>query len=304
MGNTKEVVVIAHDDLDGASCVTLLNIFFNVIKYHFCTYNNIDTTVSSVLKEIDLKNTLLFIVDICPQKPLCDQINSLENKSSVLIIDHHKTKNWLTNYHWAIFNTHRCATHLTLDFIKTCVKDVEYSEYEQFALSVNAYDMWLLSSSHRERGDKLNAYYFFVGSNEFVKQFTSSVSSDLSDPSIKKIVDITLQTRNEQIRRCMNQKYNIYTDPYGRKYTVLLASNNFPYIGHEFLSKNQDVSYVIVANANENKCSVYSEKKDVDVTPIAKMFGGGGHKSASGFHIQIQQNIVQFLVCCLSSKKF
>ena len=63
---------------------------------------------------------------------------------------------------------------------------------------------------------------------------------------------------------------------------------NSPFFQGEIADEFQDQDFVLVYNKIKSgyKCSIRTRRSDVDVSLIAKHFGGGGHQKASGFLIK------------------
>ena len=55
-----------------------------------------------------------------------------------------------------------------------------------------------------------------------------------------------------------------------------------------------DIDLVIAINLSNKTVSLRSVEEDVDVSLIAKEYGGGGHRHASGF--EINSNIDKYII--------
>ena len=64
---------------------------------------------------------------------------------------------------------------------------------------------------------------------------------------------------------------------------MIYAERSSPLIANEALERNPDLD--LCAVVSNNQVSLYSNKENVNVCDIAKIFGGGGHASAAGFTI-------------------
>ena len=72
--------------------------------------------------------------------------------------------------------------------------------------------------------------------------------------------------------------------PFG-KYEKCYALNAYQFGSQQFgeLMKTYDILVAFIYDGEKTTVSLYTEKPDVDVSAIAKEFGGGGHKGAAGF---------------------
>ncbi len=64
---------------------------------------------------------------------------------------------------------------------------------------------------------------------------------------------------------------------------VIFAEKNGPVIGNTACENNTDLDFCAVVS--NNQVSLYTNKEDIDVSAIAKLFGGGGHEEAAGLTI-------------------
>jgi oligoribonuclease NrnB/cAMP/cGMP phosphodiesterase (DHH superfamily) len=68
----------------------------------------------------------------------------------------------------------------------------------------------------------------------------------------------------------------------GRRVLCVNASSNISEVGHE-LAQGRPFSVTYYDGAVSRKWALRSTPDGVDVSEIARKFGGGGHKHASGF---------------------
>ncbi|MCM1213937.1 MAG: hypothetical protein NC548_05365 [Lachnospiraceae bacterium] len=64
---------------------------------------------------------------------------------------------------------------------------------------------------------------------------------------------------------------------------VVFAEKNGPIIGNTACENNSDIDFCAVVS--NNQISIYTNRKDLNVSQIAKLFGGGGHADAAGLTI-------------------
>ena len=75
---------------------------------------------------------------------------------------------------------------------------------------------------------------------------------------------------------------------YGVTGLAVNTSVHMSEVGHELANKSGTYGLIWYLGENNNvKCSLRSNG-DYDVSAIAKCFGGGGHKNAAGFSVDIQ----------------
>ena len=112
-------------------------------------------------------------------------------------------------------------------------------------------------------------------------------------PWVSKILELE-NNKNEKyvqaaIRRLVKVpfKYRVYRD--GQIHYldhlcgVVFAEKSSPVIGNYACELNSDIEFCAVVS--NNQVSLYTNRENIDVSRIAKIFGGGGHKEAAGLTI-------------------
>lgn len=91
------------------------------------------------------------------------------------------------------------------------------------------------------------------------------------------------------LRRCIHTDFvcTVWKDgqPTDLKYRigVVFAEKNGPIIGNTACENFDDIDFCAVVS--NNQVSLYTDRPNINVRNIAKLFGGGGHAEASGFTI-------------------
>lgn len=110
---------------------------------------------------------------------------------------------------------------------------------------------------------------------------------------IDKVIDLEENKNRKYVESALRRvfkfpfKYDVYKEEhiYHMNYLfgVVFAEKSSPIIANTYLERNEDVD--VCAVVSNNQVSIYSIKKDIDVSTIAKIFNGGGHADAAGFSI-------------------
>jgi len=286
--------ILAHGDLDGAASVVLIERLNSVADTHIipCQYSNIDNEIETILKIEDLSNIELFIADICPSKKVLEKIHQ-SNLAAKILFDHHITKKGhLSKYEWCFFDENECACSL---YYKLFCRDIVDDVLDEFVWCVKAHDLWKLDSPYRSRGEDLNRLYQFLGFRRFIKQYKYDLIYDLS-PAAVDVIDILKENEDLSVKKTLRTQMsspNRYIDYRGHKFAIIQSGEYISRIGNDALGSEygEDLDYVAIVSIN-NVVSLRS-RGDIDVSEIAKRFGGGGHKSAAGFSTNIRNIIEQ-----------
>lgn len=281
-----------HGDLDGAAAAVVARYIFPVddIEVTACQYgdgpDSIDANVSRFLKSVgsgEEKADLLLITDICPSEAVCEGIEILKDKfDKVKVQDHHGTTAWAAKYDWMEHDAgnERCGAQMLLDWGPASDNFIQ-----SFVSAVDAYDRWKLDSQHRERGERLNMLYKFLGFHPFLKEFTDNFTAD-TDSWLANLMG-TLENRLKGTIHAVikNQMEGaVHVDKHKRRYAFLtLMAPHASEIGHAVLDQFPEVDYVVMAMPGIDAVSMRARDGGVDVSEIAKANGGGGHAAAAGF---------------------
>jgi len=274
------ILHISHNDLDGVTCGALTKKFIKDVDNIFCNYNEIDP----ILEEVSLaKYDQILITDMSPSRRGFEQILG---EIEVIVIDHHETSSWLKDMTTTVHDITRSATLLTYEWLKD--SGYEVSEYANLVDCVNDFDMW-----HLKRDDSLEMNMFFMklGVNRYFEMFSKHGWEDFT-PEERLIVDLETERRDKYLYSAGKTAFMV-EDVNGLEAYVVFAEEYSSELGN-YIIKELGADYVLLINMQRQKASLRS-RKDVNIRTLAEMNGGGGHKNASGFPINFEFNVFEFL---------
>ena len=269
------IYILYHNDLDGYCSAHL------VIRNTAGAKQLIEVTYDDEIDIDDfLPNSKVYIVDfhIDPVKML-----ELQDKCEVVWIDHHKTAiEKYKDYPHDIEGIRRDGT-------AACELVFEYFKADQekplYVCLIGDWDVW-----NFKYGD--NARYFHYGMLLEATSPTSSVWDELADLeeqfykskntiySYKQICE----TGKTSFKTLMNYYNGVIKDK-GFKTTFeghKAIICNLPRCNSEAFSKYKEPLKIAFAKG-EDKFTVSLYSEEIDVSEIAKKYGGGGHTGAAGF---------------------
>ena len=284
------IKLFTHTDLDGVSCEILGRIAFGEdIDVVRCGYGNIDDKVEEFINS-DEKYDKLFITDISVKKELADALNNVSDK--VILLDHHKTALWLNEYPFALVQVEdesvgkMCGAYLFYEYLKK--NHEEFNDtlaLKLFVKYVRMYDTW----EWKEKYDniipkRLNDLMYMDGPNEFVDKMIYRLGNNLAifdDTDLMK-----LQIEQTYINSYIAQKDEslIVNDDLFPEYTVgiTFADKYISELGNKLCELHPELDFVVLINMSALTVSYRTVKDNLDLSAIAKGFGGGGHPKASG----------------------
>ena len=289
------IKLFTHTDLDGVSCEILGRIAFGEdIDVVRCGYGNIDDKVEEFINSNE-EYDKLFITDISVKKELADALNNVSDK--IILLDHHKTALWLNEYPFALVQVEdksvgkMCGAYLFYEYLKK--NHEEFNDtlaLKLFVKYVRMYDTW----EWKEKYDniipkRLNDLMYMDGPNEFIDKMTYRLGNNLAifdDTDLMK-----LQIEQTYINSYITQKNEtlIINDSLFPEHIVgiVFADKYISELGNKLCELHPELDFVVLINMSTLTVSYRTVKDDLDLSDIAKGFGGGGHPKASGSRFDV-----------------
>ena len=289
------IKLFTHTDLDGVSCEILGKIAFGEdIDVVRCNYGDIDAKVEEFINSTE-EYDKLFITDISVNKEIADKLLSISDK--VILLDHHKTALWLNEYPYALVQVEdesigkMCGAYLFYEYLKKNHKEFDDTPaLKLFIDYVRMYDTW----EWKEKYDniipkRLNDLMYIDGPNEFIDKMVYRLGNNLfifDDTDLMK-----LQIEQTYINSYIAQKNEtlMVNDDLFPEYTVgiTFADKYISELGNKLCELHPELDFVVLINMSTLTVSYRTVKDDLDLSAIAKGFGGGGHPKASGSRFDV-----------------
>lgn len=284
------IKLFTHTDLDGVSCEILGKIAFGEdIDVVRCGYGNIDDKVEEFINS-DEEYDKLFITDISVKKELADALNNVSDK--VILLDHHKTALWLNEYSYALVQVEdesigkMCGAYLFYEYLKKNHKEFDDTPaLKLFIDYVRMYDTW----EWKEKYDniipkRLNDLMYIDGPNEFIDKMIYRLGNNLfilDDTDLMKL-QIEQTYINSYIAQ-KNETLMVNDDLFpGHIVGITFADKYISELGNKLCELHPELDFVVLINMSTLTVSYRTVKDNLDLSDIAKRFGGGGHPKASG----------------------
>lgn len=285
--------------------------------------NRLNNMMREVIENIDAYDRVI-ITDLAINQELLDMIKECKCSEKIRVFDHHKYElqdlpdNIIITKDSPIHKGHlTCATELYYNFLR---EDPIYDmirirgndrAVEYFVECVRVYDtfeFWKTrndpeNSQYESYVDapRLNTLFHILEREDFKEYIYHYLLSDVRTltrsnekyPYISEILALEANKNNRYVdaalRRLIrtNLCCTVWRDntPHKLDYNigVIFAEKNGPVIGNTACENNPEIDFCAVVS--NNQISLYTNKTDMDVSSIAKLFGGGGHEEAAGLTI-------------------
>lgn len=266
-----------------------------IVKYQYPECEMIGVDYSSYLEDITpikfKANESVFIVDFCFDWNFMYNLNS---NCCLVWIDHHKS---------AILNAYKkgfiarggqslevgkAACELTWEYLfpeKSIIVD-SYKEMPMSVFLLGRYDVWDNTDIEKWQEEVLPFQYgmrlrnYDVNSKEWSKIFEDE---GIEVDTILDQGELILEYQKQQNINLCKSAFEIKFEGYN---CICLNANgiNSSAFDSVFIANKHDIMLSFCFKNKQWVVSLYSKK--VDVSEIAKKYGGGGHKDASGFSVE------------------
>lgn len=298
-----DIKVFSHTDLDGVGARILIQ---SDMEWNGGTdgddYEHLDNATANqrIIDFVDTKEYTKFkevyITDLPLEPTALLKLAEIGRHIRIHFIDHHITTleklrevgevaMELVEESYATFiaaektDEPTSATLLVHDYL-------DMDDGREFALDVNDYDTWNWTKNGNDRAAKLNDLLYIIGIDKFVQAAIHAIDvSDETSDFLLKEYGLILELEENRINKYIESKNNekIIVDIADIKTAVVTAEQYQSQLGHGLLKMNDDIKIVVMINPNKS-VSIRSRER-IDVSSLAKIYGGGGHPQASGFSV-------------------
>jgi len=279
-----EHILFSHCDLDGAGAgIIFRKMFGPTAEVHYLGYNSINDRIKRRLHQLQVsgETPTIFMVDISVNEEVARLVDAYPGEKHLL--DHHESAKWLNRYRWATVDTSNCGTKLLFEYVPYMCKGV-LSEYGFFVKLVNDYDLWIHEFSLSK---ELNRLFYIIGIDRFEARMLRNPQPKFTNTEklLLELEDDTIEKYTNKVDRGMT-KFELNGEPFCG---VAYVDRHHSEVGHVLMERN-DLEMVALVDVNARKVSLRS-KGNVNVSKIAKTFGGGGHPNASGYQVTTESRM-------------
>lgn len=314
-----KVKLFTHTDLDGVGCAIVGRTAFKDIEVTHCDYNNVNEKIKDFLENAKVTDyDRIFITDISVNEETAENLDLIfrGGVSGVQLVDHHKTALWLaekypewahvrveeTNLYNAIESRNKVPSSGTTLFYKFLrdkhLPNVEFNQnLKSFSEVVRRYDTWEWHNVYNDdHPKKLNDLLYLIGREKFIKRFTSNPLPLFTSDEL-----LLLEVEAHKINKYIFKKeFELKTiskviDEIGYDIGIVFAEQYVSELGNELAERAPSLDFIAIIDMANNKVSLRGIHDYVDLSAIAKSFGGGGHPKASGFQFseELKSNLIE-----------
>lgn len=304
----NRVKLFTHTDLDGIGCAIVAYLAFGKenVDVEYCNYDDVNERVFDFARNLDLieKYNKVFITDISLDEgtsAYIDGISSIRGYNRFVLLDHHKTAEWLNKYEWASVSSvlqnedyvskfdvgsKTCGTQLFYQWLLDAgeLTDMTYELLYSFVENVRQYDTWECKEIYKnDYPKKLNDLMYIYGRDLFIEKYVDRIESHIGN-LISKEDKLILKGNQEKIDKYVNSCNRKILEVKDGTYSfgIVFAEQYISEVGNKLCELNNGLDFIAVVNIKNETISYRTIRDDVDVSEIAKLNGGGGHPKAAG----------------------
>lgn len=318
----KTIILITHDDLDGAGChVVFEQMMYYSYHFHeiYHSHNNtVDDDTKMIVSEHDPNATNIIFADICPSKEVLLQLK--KKKFDCVVLDHHPTNEYAKEVFplSVIKSGPDCSgTSLLYEYLTEYVIGPTYNGklnkvteayiemlMTYFVEKITRWDTFEWKKHNDLDAKKLNDLLYIMKMNTFCKYMRSQInlaqariiSGEKFDPFNMIgffIGDIFLDMLEEKQKSEEEFIDGIIKNPKVIEFklpetdysaALMLAPNgvNISELATKYLAAYPKVDILIYYMQQYNTLSFRTARDDIDCGAICRKYGGGGHPKAAG----------------------
>lgn len=282
------VFIFSHiADCDGITPVILAKLAFDNVDYKLLD-NPIEDDFLEYISNNDFsKYDYIFMTDLCINE---DTINKLDNEfiNKFKIFDHHISNINMNKYDFIEVvdkdNVKQSATSL---FYRYLCKEFENKMLNKNSAKtiveiVRLADTWAFVEENKEPNFNLVDFLSILGIDNYIEYFYNFILKNdefYLEEKYKFLFEIENKRKLNYIDSKEKQMIKVYIEPYN--VGVVFAENYRSLLGNELSRRHTELDFIIIINLSRS-ISYRTVKNDVDLSKFASLYGGKGHKKASG----------------------
>ena len=273
----KRLIISHIADPDGVTPIILSKLVFEEIDYILSENKDVNDNVKNNLDKYDF----IYVVDLNISEELADFIE--ENyKDKIMIIDHHLSCNNMNKYSFIEVNAEgkESGTSLYYKYLLNNYNNnlLNRESTKMLVEHVRTMDIYDFSKTSKEEAEKLEMIFKIYGKDRFIDKFYNVIINDLELYSKEDLNLVELE--KERIKRYIEEKEFMEISLDNKRVGVVFAERYISELGNYLINKYDYLDYIVLINMDK-KIS-YRGNGKVDLSVIAKKFGGGGHVNAAG----------------------
>lgn len=291
----KDIIISHAKDIDGVSPIILLKLCHREIDYHLLENGEIEEKLPIILSDVTEEYENIYITDLSLSENMYQWIETKNWKDKIHIFDHHISHSYATIYPYVTIDIEECATSLFFRHLKLLYPEfMNKDSLEQYVEHVLNLDLWHWVEKKDFLAKQLGDLFGILGNIDYIEYFYQKLSSE-DEFFLTSFEHKLLQIEDNRIKRYYERKNKsmLMFSYHSHQMGVVFAENYCSELGMMLQNAHPELDFIAMINV-EGGVSLRTQKNDIDLSEIATLFGGGGHRKASGFGV-LEENRIDFI---------
>ena len=291
----ERIKLYTHIDMDGDGSLILLKYFYPLteIDVSFCGYGNIDKEIEEMIED-DFNYDAIYITDISPSEETLEKLEkAVKGKNIELrLFDHHKTALVLNKFDFCEVTVEKdgeaiCGTKLFYNYLVEEKREETNETIDEFVKLVNDYDTWLWETKyHYDKPVDLNTLFTFYGKKLFAENMLEKFYANSVEFNEFDMLILNSENNKKKSYVAGKMKDLFFKNIQGKECVIVFAEQYTNELTSAMYLEYPECDIQIVIGQYGISYRCRNNESDIDVSEIAKHFGGGGHAKAAGSRIQ------------------
>lgn len=296
-----KVLLFTHiSDIDGLNNIILAKEAFKDVDYVLCEPFEVDIKIEGK-KAIFNQYDLIFVTDLCPTPKVLDYIDSSKLKNKFMVFDHHKDALQDNPYSFVNLKVSDekgacCGTSLFYEYLVNSRYLKRNDTLDKLVELTRRYDTWEWKKYNDLEACNLTYLLNAIGIEEYLKRVKKRIRQrefSLTNNDMS-IVNSWKAEFDKKISEIVNEI--IYLNIQGYSAGVINTIYEYRNDIIEYVRENDyDVDFIAMVCSDKDSIS-YRNVKDIDVSEVARHYGGDGHRAAASSPItkEEKENIIEY----------
>jgi uncharacterized protein len=284
-----KVLLFTHiADIDGINAIILAKQAFNNVDYVLCEAYDVDDKFIE-LQSQHMEYDYIFITDLCLSPQLLSNIESSVLKHRIRIFDHHQNRieelDKLYDFVTIKIENERgkcCGTSLYYQYLIDNNYLKPTTTLNKIVELTRKYDTWEWKIDNDTEACNLTYLFNVYGINDYIKLMLNKVNKSKFSftPLELNRINEWKEVFNTKIKKTVDkiQYLKILDYSAGIVDTIYEYRNDVA----EYVRNNKyDIDFLVLVFSDKDSISYRSIRESVDVSIVAKFYGGSGHKAAA-----------------------
>lgn len=287
----KDLLISHVKDVDGVSPVILMKLTNRDFVYKLLDIYEVEDYFNELLNT-DLsiyKN--IYVVDLTVPEVIYEKLDNYKDK--VKVFDHHETHMYAKDKDYVTLDIKECGTTLFYKYIDS-IYNISNKSTDTYINAVKDLDLWTYKENNNDYAKTISTLFILYGKEIYIDEMYNHLkNNDLTLTEFEeKMIKLEYDREKSYVEHKIERMFKLRLNDlkaglvFAEKYRNDLA---------EYMLENCNVDFAIIVNPSGG-ISLRS-RADIDVGKIAEIYGGGGHKNASGLPVTIdmQKEFIKIL---------